>query len=93
MTKTQNPYKSWEPVVLVKKGKGLIDPCPLWDEDGNVYLVHAFAGSRAGIKSILAITKLSTDGENEIGEEKIVYDGHESDPTIEGPKFYKRNGS
>jgi beta-xylosidase len=22
----------------------------------------------------------------------IVYDGHETDPTIEGPKFYKRNG-
>lgn len=92
MTKTQNPYDSWEPVVLVKKGKGLIDPCPLWDDDGNVYLVHAFAGSRAGIKSLLAVTKLSLDGKNEIGEEKIVYDGHASDPTIEGPKFYKRNG-
>ena len=22
----------------------------------------------------------------------MVYDGHEMDPTIEGPKFYKRNG-
>ena len=22
----------------------------------------------------------------------MVYDGHELDPTIEGPKFYKRNG-
>jgi beta-xylosidase len=22
----------------------------------------------------------------------MVYDGHEKDPTIEGPKFYKRNG-
>lgn len=29
--------------VLVKAGKGMIDPTPLWDEDGKVYLVHAWA--------------------------------------------------
>lgn len=92
MTKTKDPTGRWEPVVLVKKGKGLIDPCPLWDEDGKVYLVHAFAGSRAGIKSMLAVTELSKDGKREIGVERIVYDGHVTDPTIEGPKFYKRNG-
>ena len=91
MTKTKDPMGSWKPVVLVKKGKGLIDPCPLWDEDGKVYLVHAFAGSRTGIKSILAVTELSKDGKREIGVERIVYDGHVTDPTIEGPKFYKRN--
>lgn len=26
--------------------KGMIDPTPLWDEDGKVYLIHAYAGSR-----------------------------------------------
>jgi len=54
--------------------------------------VHAFAGSRAGIKSILVVNKLSSDGTRVIDAGKIVYDGHEKDPTIEGPKFYKRNG-
>ena len=27
-----------------------------------------------------------------LDEGVLVYDGHENDPTIEGPKFYKRNG-
>jgi beta-xylosidase len=77
---------------LVEGGKGLIDPCPLWDDDGKAYLVHAYAGSRAGIKSIIAVKKLSADGTKTLDEGVMVYDGHELDPTIEGPKFYKRAG-
>lgn len=82
----------WSQPVLVEKGKGLIDPCPLWDDDGNVYLAHAFAGSRAGIKSIIVVKKLNKEGTKVIDNGVMVYDGHELDPTIEGPKFYKRNG-
>ena len=82
----------WSESILIESGKGLIDPCPLWDDDGHVYLVHAFAGSRAGIKSIIVIKKLNKDGTRVIDEGKLVYDGHEKDPTIEGPKLYKRNG-
>lgn len=82
----------WSEPVLVEGGKGLIDPCPLWDDDGKVYLAYAFAGSRAGIKSVLAVKKLQPDGTKTLDEGTIVYDGHELDPTIEGPKFYKRNG-
>jgi beta-xylosidase len=92
MVKSKTPEGAWDAPVLVKPGKGLIDPCPLWDDDGRVYLVHAFAGSRAGIKSLLAVCELSTDAARVIRESAIVYDGHELDPTIEGPKFYKRNG-
>lgn len=92
MTKTKDPSGEWDSLTLVKKGKGLIDPCPLFDDDGQVYLVHAFAGSRAGIKSLLAITRLTSDGKRAIGESRIIYDGHDTNPTIEGPKFYKRNG-
>ncbi len=77
--------------MLVEAGKGLIDPCPLWDEDGRNYLAYAYAGSRAGIKSVLAIKQLNSEGDKTIDEGRIVYDGHELDPTIEGPKFYKRN--
>jgi len=82
----------WTEPILVEGGKGLIDPCPLWDDDGQVYLVHAFAGSRAGIKSIIVIKKLNKEGTKVMDEGVLVYDGHETDPTIEGPKFYKRNG-
>ncbi|MDR2361105.1 MAG: glycoside hydrolase 43 family protein [Prevotellaceae bacterium] len=92
MVKAKQAGGVWDEATLVKPGKGLIDPCPLWDEDGKVYLVHAFAGSRAGIKSLLAVCELSADAKSVIRESVIVYDGHELDPTIEGPKFYIRNG-
>jgi beta-xylosidase len=92
VVKAKNAEGPWSSPVLVQEGKGLIDPCPLWDDDGQVYLVHAFAGSRAGIKSVLVVKKLSADGTMVLDEGKIVYDGHEADPTVEGPKFYKRNG-
>ncbi len=92
MTKTRNPAGEWSPLTLVKAGKGLIDACPLWDDDGQCYLVHAYAGSRAGIKSVIAVTCLTPDGKKAVGESRIIYDGHELDETIEGPKFYKRNG-
>jgi beta-xylosidase len=92
MTKTQNPAGEWENLTLVKEGKGLIDPCPFWDDDGQAYLVHAYAGSRAGIKSLIAITKLTPDGKKATGSSKTIYDGHDVDETIEGPKLYKRNG-
>ncbi|TCC91847.1 glycosyl hydrolase 43 family protein [Pedobacter frigiditerrae] len=92
LTKAKNPAGPWTEPVLVEGGKGLIDPCPLWDEDGKVYLAHAYAGSRAGIKSIIVVKKMNATGDKVIDEGKLVYDGHELDPTIEGPKFYKRNG-
>jgi len=92
LTKAKNAAGPWSAPVLVEAGKGLIDPCPLWDEDGKVYLAHAYAGSRAGIKSIIVVKKMNAKGDKVIDEGKIVFDGHETDPTIEGPKFYKRNG-
>jgi beta-xylosidase len=90
--KAKNAAGPWSEPVMVEEGKGLIDPCPLWDDDGTVYLVHAYAGSRAGIKSIAVVKRLNKEGTKVIDEGKLVYDGHESDPTFEGPKFYKRNG-
>jgi len=92
MVKTKNPAGSWSAPVLVQDGKGLIDPCPLWDDDGKAYLVHAYAGSRAGIKSILTVNRMNPDGTKLLDPGVIVYDGHGQDPTVEGPKLYKRNG-
>jgi beta-xylosidase len=92
MVKTEDPYGPWDPPVWVVKAKGFIDPCPLWDDDGKAYLSFATAGSRAGNKSIVLVAPLSPDGTALIGPSRIVYDGHETQPTIEGTKFYKHDG-
>lgn len=93
MTRSKHPAGPWEPLHMVKAGKGLIDPCPLWDDDGKAYLAHAYAKSRAGKNSIIVAQEMTPDGRSTIGEEKIVIDGREGvHPTIEGPKFYKRDG-
>ena len=92
LVKAKNIVGPWSEPLLIEAGKGLIDPCPLWDTDGKVYLVHAYAGSRAGIKSIIVVKEMNKEGTKIIGDGVMVYDGHEKDPTIEGPKFYKRNG-
>jgi len=40
-----------ERAVAVAGGQGLDRPLPFWDDDGQAYLVHAFANSRAGKKN------------------------------------------
>jgi beta-xylosidase len=92
MIRTEDPWGTWEKPVLVKAAKGWIDPCPLWDDDGKAYLVHAFAGSRAANKSILVMHQMSKDGTRLLDDGVLVFDGHKDHPTIEGPKLYKRNG-
>ncbi|MEP6944280.1 MAG: glycoside hydrolase 43 family protein [Acidobacteriota bacterium] len=92
MTKAKDPAGEWSKPLLIKEAKGWIDTCPLWDDDGGAYLVHAFAGSRAGIKSVLVVNKMSSDGTRILDDGVMVFDGHAADPTVEGPKFYKLNG-
>ena len=84
-----HPEGPWEPPVHVKAGRGLIDPSPLWDDDGRAYLVYAFAGSRAGIKSLLVVQEMEPDASGMIGEPVLAFDGHDEHPTVEGPKFFK----
>ncbi|WP_242082400.1 glycoside hydrolase 43 family protein [Aestuariivivens sediminis] len=92
MVKTKDAYGTWDAPVLVMEGKGLIDPCPLWDDNGDVYLVHAYAGSRRGVKSLLTVNKMNADGTKVIDKGIHVFDGHDHHDTVEGSKFYKRNG-
>ena len=92
LVRSKNILGPWTEPLLIEPGKGLIDPCPLWDDNGKTYLVHAYAGSRAGIKSIIVVKEMNKEGTKIISDGVMVYDGHEKDPTIEGPKFYKRNG-
>ena len=92
MTKAADVKGPWTEPVLVLEAKGVIDTTPLWDDDGKVYLAHAFAGSRAGLKSVIAVCELSAEADKAITLSRIVFDGHEAHETCEGPKFYKRNG-
>jgi beta-xylosidase len=92
MVKAKNPAGPWSTPLLIKQAKGWIDPCPLWDDDGNAYLVNAMAASRSGIKSVLVVSRMNLDGTKLLDDGVLVFDGHEGNPTVEGPKFYKRNG-
>lgn len=90
--RARDPRGRWDKPVLVKAGKGLIDPAPFWDDDGKAYLVHAFAKSRAGFNSVLHIAEMDADGTRLLGDSRRVFDGQDNHPTIEGPKLYKREG-
>ena len=95
VVRTKDPLGKWDEPVCVLEGKGLIDPCPFWDDDGKAYIVHGYAKSRIGFKSILGIFEMSPDGLKAISEDHFIFDGN--DPkhpavTIEGPKIYKRDG-
>lgn len=92
MIKTRDPKSVWEKPVLVLEGKGRIDPSPLWDDNGNAYIVHAWAGSRAGVNSLLTVYRMSSDGTKILDEGKNIYSGHGNNHTVEGPKLYRRNG-
>jgi beta-xylosidase len=89
-----DPRGPWSAPVLVKGGKGLIDPCPLWDDDGRVYLIHGWANSRANVKNVLTLLELNSDGTKVIDDFGYVINGDKLPgyTTLEGPKLYKRNG-
>jgi beta-xylosidase len=92
VTTAADPTGQWSEPYLLQAGKGLIDPCPLWDDDGHAYLVHAYARSRAGIKHVLRVRPMAADGSRLLGEGEIVFTDPLRHPTLEGPKFLKRNG-
>lgn len=92
LVKAKNPWGPWSEPLLVKPAKGWIDPCPLWTADGKSYLVSAMAASRSGVKSILVVSRMSADGTKLLDDGVLIFDGHDKHPTVEGPKFYERNG-
>ncbi len=92
VTTANHPAGEWSPPQLVQAGKGLIDPCPLWDDDGQAYLVHAYAHSRSGLKHMLRVCPMAPDGSRLLGEGQIVFHDPARHPTLEGPKFLKKDG-
>lgn len=92
VTTADDPRGEWSEPHLLVGGKGLIDPCPFWDDDGQAYLAYAYAGSRAGIRNKLHIRPMTSDATRLIGEGQIIAQIDESLPALEGPKWHKRNG-
>ncbi len=93
VTYTTDPWGEWSELHCLYKGKGWIDPCPFWDEDGRCYMVSAYAKSRIGFKSILRLCEITPDCKEIIDMGRDIFDGNtENQETIEGPKMYKRNG-
>jgi beta-xylosidase len=89
-----DPAGPWSRPHLLKGGRGLIDPCPLWDGDGSAYLVHAWAKSRAGFNNKLTCHRMSPDGSTLLDGGRYVVDGDALPgySTLEGPKLYRRDG-
>lgn len=94
VTTAIDPRGPWTSPHPLKPGLGFIDPCPLWDDDGQAYLIHAWAKSRAGINNLLTLHRMSPDGTRLLDEGRTVVDGAAIPgyTTLEGPKLYKRDG-
>ncbi len=92
VTTAVDPAGPWSPLRCVWAGKGWIDPCPFWDDDGKAYLVHAYARSRCGIKHRIDVCAMAPDGMSLLDEGTEVFNDPQRHPTMEGPKLYKRDG-
>ncbi|MBJ7414337.1 MAG: glycoside hydrolase 43 family protein [Niveispirillum sp.] len=100
-----DPRGPWSQPSLVDDTRGAIDPAPFWDDDGQGWLVHAYAASRAGVekKNQIILKRLSPDGTRTLDDGITIIDGDEMPKvatsqglmpwfTTEGPKLYKRGG-
>jgi beta-xylosidase len=87
-----DPRGTWSEPVLVKAGKGLIDPCPFLDADGTGWLVHGWARSRSGINNRVTLHRLAADNRSVTDAGHTIIDGAKRAGwhTIEGPKLYRR---
>lgn len=91
VSEADDPCGEWSPLRPLLEGSGYEDPCPLW-WDGRCYVVFAFVKSRAGFNSLLAVFEADEALTRRTSDYKIIYDGHDVAPKIEGPKFIERGG-
>jgi len=95
VTTADNFTGPWSAPRLLLPGKGIIDPTPLWDDDGKAYLLHGWAKSRAGINNLLTLRSMAPDATRLLDSEgRTLIDGNRipNYRTLEGPKFYKHDG-
>ncbi|MEV2231697.1 family 43 glycosylhydrolase [Streptomyces phaeochromogenes] len=91
---SEDPAGPWSAPWPLLPGLGLIDPCPLWDDDGRAWLFFAWAKSRSGVNSRLSMVEISPDARTILGPPVTVIDGDALPgySILEGPKLYKRDG-
>ena len=89
---TEDPWGEWSAPHCLREARGWIDPCPFWDDDGNAYMAHAYAKSRCGIKHRIDVCRMAPDASRLLDDGVEVFNNELMHPTMEGPKFYKRNG-
>jgi beta-xylosidase len=77
----------WTEPVAVIAGPGFEDPCPFWDDDGKAWLVHSRLGAGP-----LILHRMAEDGKSVLDAGRVIVQDPKALPTLEGPKFYKRNG-
>jgi len=94
VTEAEDPAGPWSEPHLLYAGRGLIDPCPLWDDDGRAYLAHAWAATRSGFNNVITLHEMSADARRILGPGRVVIDGNRLPgfSVLEGPKLYKRDG-
>lgn len=87
MTSAENPAGPWAPLTHVAQVAGWEDPCPLWDADGQAYLVRSQLGGGP-----LILHRMSPDGTRLLDEGTTIYAQRDEHRHLEGPKFYRRDG-
>ncbi len=87
MTTAENPAGPWEPLTHVVSTELWEDPCPFWDDDGTAWLVHS---KLCGTPLILH--RMSDDGKTLLDNGTVIFDDPVNYPTLEGPKFLKKDG-
>jgi len=91
VTCASDPRGEWEEPWCLQEAKGWIDPCPFWDDDGQAYLAHAYANSRAGKKERIHLRPMSPDCRTLLGEgQELFHTPHHL--YLEGPKVHKIDG-
>lgn len=85
VAEANDPAKDWDlhQVVSVELWE---DPCPFWDEDGQAWLVRSKLCANE-----IYLHKMSPDGRKILDNGVTVFKS-ETQPTIEGPKFLKKDG-
>ena len=91
ITTAEDPAGQWSEPWLLARAKGWIDPCPFWDDDGQAYLVHAYAFSRSGLKERIHLRPMTPDARSLTGEGvELFHTPHHL--YLEGPKVHKLHG-
>ena len=84
MTTAKKAEGPWEPLTQVMKAPGWDDPCPLWDDDGQAYLVMTHFADNYKIH----LFKMSQDGKTlDMKSDSVIHQSKGS----EANKLYKIN--